>query len=135
VPAGVAAAGFTVVDAATITFAVPAGAGDGFIAVATPAGTATSSSPFGLVLATQASQALPGLAVFPNPASEGLWVELPQGGPATVALRDLVGRVVLAPAPLVAHQALHLPAQLAAGVYLLEVRQGAVTAVRRIEKK
>jgi hypothetical protein len=42
---------------------------------------------------------------------------------------------VLAPVVLAAHQPLRLPANLAAGVYLLEVRQGSVTAVRRIEKK
>jgi hypothetical protein len=132
---GVAAPSFTVVDATTLTFAVPAGAGSGRIAVTTQGGTATSPGAFNLVLASQASQALPGLAVFPNPASEYVWVELPQTGPATVALRDLVGRLVLAPAQLTARQPLRLPAQLAAGVYLLEVRQGAVMAVRRIEKK
>ena len=84
--------------------------------------------------ATLAATALPGLAVFPNPATDRLTVELPSAAPATVALRDLTGRLVLAPAALGADHQLRLPAALASGVYLLEVQQGGVTAVRRIEK-
>jgi hypothetical protein len=84
--------------------------------------------------ATGASKALPGLQVFPNPATDRITVALPQAGAATVALRDLTGRLVLAPAALAADQQLRLPASLATGVYLLEVRQGAVIAVRRVEK-
>ena len=84
--------------------------------------------------ATGASQALPGLVVFPNPATDRVTVALPTADAATVALRDLAGRLVLAPAALAADQQLRLPASLAAGVYLLEVRQGAVSAVRRVEK-
>jgi hypothetical protein len=41
---------------------------------------------------------------------------------------------VLAPVALAADRQLRLPASLAPGVYLLEVRQGSVTAVRRVEK-
>ncbi len=84
--------------------------------------------------ATLASQALPGLSVFPNPATDRLTVSLPTSAPATVALRDLTGRIVLAPATLAADKQLRLPAALASGVYLLEVNQGGVIAVRRIEK-
>ncbi|GAB3864411.1 hypothetical protein GCM10028824_01910 [Hymenobacter segetis] len=84
--------------------------------------------------ATAASQALPGLSVFPNPATDRITVALPTAGAATVALRDLTGRVVLAPATLGADKQLALPATLARGIYLLEVKQGDVTAVRRIEK-
>jgi hypothetical protein len=84
--------------------------------------------------ATSAAQALPGLVLFPNPATNRVTVELPAAGAATVALRDLTGRVVLAPAALAADKQLRLPASLAAGMYLLEVSQGGVTAVRRIEK-
>ena len=84
--------------------------------------------------ATAAGQALPGLAVFPNPATDRIAVALPTAGAATVALRDLTGRVVLALAPLGADKQLVLPATLARGIYLLEVAQGGVTAVRRIEK-
>jgi hypothetical protein len=126
-----------VVSASTITLAIPSGMGlvNGFVTVVTPSGTATSVLAFDIVLATLASQALPGLTVFPNPATDYISVELPQSGNATVALRDLTGRLVLAPVALAAHQALRLPANLAAGVYLLEVRQGSVTAVRRVEKK
>ncbi|MET4076454.1 IPT/TIG domain-containing protein [Hymenobacter sp. UYCo722] len=127
---------FTVVNATTITFVVPTGTGsvNGFISVTTPGGIATSTTPFNLVSATLAANALPGLTVFPNPATDRLTVELPTSAPATVALRDLAGRLVLAPAPLGADHQLLLPASLASGVYLLEVRQGATVAIRRIEK-
>lgn len=126
---------FTVVSATSITFVVPDGmSGAGSITVVTPGGTATSATMFNLVLATQASQALLGLKVFPNPATDRLTVVLPKAGAATVALRDLTGRLVLAPAALPADQQLLLPASLAAGVYLLEVRQGPNAAVRRIQK-
>lgn len=128
---------YTVVSATSITLVLPGGTGSvsGLLTVVTPGGTATSASAFNLVSAVLASQALPGLAVFPNPATDRLTVALPQAGAATVALRDLTGRLVLAPAALPASQELRLPASLAAGIYLLEVRQGVVTAVRRIEKK
>ena len=128
---------FMVVNATTITLVLPGGTGsvNGFLTVVTPGGTATSAATFNLVSATLASQALPGLTVFPNPATDRLTVQLPTSAPATVALRDLTGRLVLAPARLGADQQLLLPASLASGVYLLEVQQGSTTAVRRIEKK
>jgi hypothetical protein len=128
---------FNVVSATTITLVLPTTTSsvNGFITVVTPSGTAISTSAFNLVLATVASQALPGLTVYPNPATDYITVELPQAGAATVALRDLTGRVVMATMPLVPQQALRLPDSLAAGIYLLEVQQGAVKAVRRIEKK
>ncbi|GAB3722155.1 hypothetical protein GCM10027594_02800 [Hymenobacter agri] len=130
------ATNFTVVNATTITFVVPSGTGsvNGFISVTTPGGTATSATPFNVVSAALAAQALPGLTVFPNPATDRLTVELPSAAPATVALRDLTGRLVLAPAPLAADHVLRLPASLASGIYLLEVRQGNEVAIRRIEK-
>ncbi len=84
--------------------------------------------------ATNASKAMPGLTVSPNPATDRITVSLPKAGAATVALRDLAGRLVVAHAALAANQQMELPASLAAGVYLLEVRQGAVTAVRRVQK-
>jgi hypothetical protein len=128
---------FTVASATSITLVLPTttSALSGPLTVVTPGGTATSATNFNLVLAVQASQALPELAVYPNPATDFVRVELPQGGPLTVSLRDLLGRQVLAPVVLAAQQPLRLPASLAAGVYLLEVRQGTTTAVRRIEKK
>ncbi|WP_210517096.1 T9SS type A sorting domain-containing protein [Hymenobacter terricola] len=91
-------------------------------------------APVSVGTATLASQALPGLELFPNPATDRITVALPTAGAATVALRDLAGRLVLAPAALAANQQVRFPAGLAAGVYLLEVRQGSVTAVRRVEK-
>jgi len=128
---------FTVVSATSITLVLPAATSalNGPLAVTTPGGTATSATNFNLVLAAQASQALPALAIYPNPAADYVWVTLPQGGPLTVSLRDLLGRQVLAPVVLAAQQPLRLPASLAAGIYLLEVQQGTTTAVRRIEKK
>jgi hypothetical protein len=128
---------FTVVSATSLTLVLPTASGaiTGPLTVTTPGGTATSATNFNFVLAAQASQALPELAVYPNPATDYLRVELPQGGLLTVALRDLLGRQVLAPVVLAARQPLRLPASLAPGVYLLEVQQGTTTAVRRIEKK
>ncbi|WP_201978311.1 IPT/TIG domain-containing protein [Hymenobacter rubidus] len=127
---------YSVVSATSITFVVPGGTGSvsGRITVVTPGGTATSTASFNLVSATLAGQALPGLSVFPNPAADRITISLPTAGAAMVALRDLAGRVVLAPAVLGADKQLVLPATLARGIYLLEVRQGDVTAVRRIEK-
>jgi len=128
---------FTVVNATTITFViptVPTGTTGGNITIVTPGGTVTSTNPFNIILATQASQALPGLLVFPNPATDRVTLTLPTPGAATVALRDLAGRLVLAPATLGADKQVVLPAGLAAGVYVLEVRQGEVFAVRRIVK-
>jgi hypothetical protein len=128
---------YTVVSATSITFVVPTliGSLSGPITVVTPGGTATSTANFNLVLATLASQALPELSVYPNPATDYVQLELPQATALTVSLRDLLGRQVLAPVLLQAHQPLRLPASLAAGVYLLEIEQGTTKAVRRIEKK
>ncbi|GAA4032866.1 hypothetical protein GCM10022409_16440 [Hymenobacter glaciei] len=127
---------FTVVNATTITLTVPSGTGsvNGLVSVTTPGGTAVSTATFNLVSATLAANALPGLTVYPNPATDRLTITLPTSAPATVALRDLAGRLVLAPAALGADQQLLLPASLASGVYLLEVRQGTAVAIRRIEK-
>lgn len=116
-----AATTFAVVSATTITVELPTGTGSvsGFISVVTPGGTATSAATFSLVSATLASQALPGLMVYPNPFQDRLTVALPGSGAARVALRDLTGRVVLALAPLAADQQLQLPPTMAAGMYLL----------------
>jgi hypothetical protein len=128
---------FIVVSATSITLALPTttSALAGPLTVVTPGGTATSTTDFNIILATQPSLALPELAVYPNPATDYVRIELPQAGPLTVSLRDLLGRPVLAPVVLVAQQPLRLPTSLPAGIYLLEVRQGTTTAVRRIEKK
>lgn len=87
-----------------------------------------------VVAATRANTAMPGLSISPNPATTRLTIDLPKAGAATVALRDLTGRLVVAPAALAANREVSLPAGLAAGVYMLEVSQGSVTAVRRIQK-
>lgn len=84
--------------------------------------------------ASRAAQALPGLSVYPNPAQSQLTVALPRPGAARVALRDLAGRLVLATTSLPPSGRLTLPAALPAGTYLLEVQQGAETAVRRVMK-
>ncbi|MGI4740635.1 MAG: IPT/TIG domain-containing protein [Janthinobacterium lividum] len=128
---------YTVVSATTITLVLPSSATNvsGLLTVVTPGGTATSTAPFSFTLATVASQALPGLTLFPNPATDYIQVELPQAGAATAALRDLTGRLVQAPVALLPRQRLYLPAGLAAGIYLLEVRQGSAMAVRRLVKQ
>lgn len=128
---------YTIVSATSITFTVPSSptAINGPLVVVTPGGTATSATNFGLVLASVAAQALPELSVYPNPATDYVQLELPQATALTVSLRDLLGRQVLAPVVLQAHQPLRLPASLASGVYLLEIQQGTTKAVRRIEKK
>ena len=126
---------FTVVSATSLTFVVPAGTVSGVISVTTPGGTATSLTAFNPTSATLAANALPGLLVFPNPATDRLTLTLPSAAPATVALRDLAGRVVLTPAPLAADHQLRLPAGLARGIYLLEVQQSGTLAVRRIEQR
>ncbi len=130
--------GYTVVSATSITFAVPSGLTSlsGPLTVVTPGGTATSATSFSLVvLANLAAQALPELSIYPNPATDYVQMELPQATALTVSVRDLMGRQVLAPVVLQAHQPLRLPASLAAGVYLLDIEQGATKAVRRIEKR
>jgi hypothetical protein len=76
-----------------------------------------------------------GLTVSPNPTRDLLTVALPKAGAARVALRDLTGRLVLAPTALPASGQLRLPATLAAGTYLLEVQQGTEKAVRRVVKE
>ncbi|MCC3155373.1 IPT/TIG domain-containing protein [Hymenobacter sp. BT770] len=128
---------FTVDSPTSITLVLPTGTGSvsGFIAVVTPGGTATSTATFNLVSATLASKNLPGLSVYPNPFQDRVTVALPGSGAAQVALRDLTGRVVVPMAALAADKQLLLPSSLAAGSYLLEVRQGNVTAVRRIQKQ
>jgi hypothetical protein len=128
---------YTVVSATTLTFMVPGSPSGltGPLTVVTPGGTATSATNFSLLLASVAAKALPELSVYPNPATDYVQIELPQATALTVGLRDLLGRQVLAPVVLQAHQPLHLPASLAAGVYLLEIEQGTTKAVRRIEKK
>ena len=128
---------FTVVSATSLTFVVPGGTGSssGLVRVVAPGGTVTSTAPFNVVSASTAARALPGLTVSPNPATDRLTVLLPQAGAATVALRDLTGRLVLAPTALATDGQLRLPASLAVGIYLLEVRQGVILAVRREEKR
>lgn len=128
---------FTATSATAITLTLPAGTGSasGYLSVTTPGGTATSTALFNLVSATITANVLPGLLVFPNPATDRLTLELPSAAPATVTLRDLTGRLVLAPTVLGADHQLLLPASLATGLYMLEVKQGAAVAVRRIEKK
>lgn len=127
---------FTVVSATSITFTVPTSASsvNGPLTVVTPGGTATSTASFNLTLATLANQALPGLGVYPNPATDYISIKLPNAGAATAALRDLTGRLVLSAVALTPDKPLRLPATLPAGIYWLEVQQGTVKAMRRIEK-
>jgi len=128
---------FTVVSATSITLTVPASSAavSGSITVVTPSGTATSATAFNLVLAALANQAMPGLGIYPNPATDHVRIKLSRTGAATAALRDLTGRLVLAPVAIETEQTLPLPTSLPAGTYLLEVQQGTVKAVSRIQKQ
>jgi hypothetical protein len=132
-----ASSSFTVASATSITMVVPSGAGsvNGFITVTTPGGTATSTTPFNIVATGLTSQVMPELQVYPNPFQDQLTVVLPAAGPAQVELRDLTGRIVLARTSLPLDRQLKLPDTLSSGVYLLEVRQGNVIAVRRVKKQ
>lgn len=82
--------------------------------------------------ATQAGQALPELAVFPNPAHDQLTVRGVGAGPVQASLYDLAGRQLLAPAALPATQILRLPATLPAGLYLLQIRTAAGSRTVRL---
>ena len=92
---------FTEVNAMTISLMVPGGTGSvsGLISATTPGGIANSTATFNLVSATLAANALSVLTVFPNPATDRLTVTLPTAASATVALRDLAGRLVYWPRP------------------------------------
>ena len=127
---------FTVVSATSITLAVPSSfTASGLIKVTTPSGTATSATPFGVVLAATSGQAQPELSVYPNPFQTTLTVALPNSDAAQVTLRDVTGRLVLSSRPLPVSRQLLLPADLARGIYFLEVRQGDLTTTRRVVKQ
>jgi len=127
---------FTVVSATSLTLVVPVVAGgvSGLVSITTPGGTATSTTPFSLVLATTGSQALAQVQVYPNPFQSKLTFVLPGSEPTKVLVRDVTGRVVLPLMALPASKQLTLPADLATGVYLLEIHQGNATTTRRLLK-
>lgn len=85
--------------------------------------------------ATPAGQALPTLQVYPNPAQHYLTVAAGRPGSVRTTLLDLTGRVVLPAAELPASQRLELPAQLAAGSYLLRVECQGEQRVLRVQKQ
>ncbi|MFD1873758.1 IPT/TIG domain-containing protein [Hymenobacter bucti] len=130
---------FTVVSATSLTLVVPASSGvvSGYLTITTPGGTATSATVFSVVLATTTSQAQAQaqLQVYPNPFHSNLTIVVPGTGPIKIMLRDVTGRVVLPLTPLPTSKQLDLPSDLPAGVYLLEVRKGDATTVRRLVKQ
>jgi hypothetical protein len=127
---------FTVVSATSLTLVVPVVAGgvSGLVSITTPGGTATSTTPFSMVLATTSSQALSQVQVYPNPFQSKLTFVLPGSAPTKVLVRDVTGRVVLPLMPLPVSKQLTLPADLATGVYLLEIHQENATTTRRLLK-
>jgi hypothetical protein len=127
---------FTVVSATNLTLVIPLTNGviGGFITIMTPGGTATSATAFSVVLATTSQAQVP-LAVYPNPFHSNLTVLAPGAGPVKVLLRDVTGRAVLPLTTLPASKVLDLPSGLVAGVYLLEIRQGDTTTMRRLLKQ
>jgi hypothetical protein len=128
---------FTVVSATSLTLVVPtiAGGVSGYLTITTPGGTATSATAFGGVLAATSSQAFAQLQVYPNPFQNKLTLVVAGVAPVKVLLRDVTGRVVLPLMPLPASKQLALPADLATGVYLLEIHQGDATTTRRLLKE
>ncbi|MBF9239893.1 IPT/TIG domain-containing protein [Hymenobacter sp. BT683] len=97
-------AAFAVVSATRLTATVPAGAATGPLQVTTPAATATSAGLFAvgtprvLTATTDGSPDAPGLAVYPNPATGSVTVDVANGparrGPGTVELLNGLGQVV-----------------------------------------
>jgi uncharacterized delta-60 repeat protein len=128
---------FTVVSATSLTLVVPTVAGgvSGYLTITTPGGTATSATAFGGVLAATGSQALAQLQVYPNPFQSKITLVVASAEPVKVLLRDVTGRVVLPLMPLPTSKQLALPADLATGVYLLEIHQGDATTTRRLLKE
>ena len=137
---GVTVSSFVVVNAATITFVVPAGATSGPIAATTPLGTARSS-PFTVTVVSNARFAANAFAVsaYPNPAREVLHFAingLAVGQPAVhVELLDQLGQVVAQTSLQTANQQAEatLPVgELAAGLYVLRLRTGTHVVTRMI---
>ncbi|GAA4358634.1 hypothetical protein GCM10023185_24530 [Hymenobacter saemangeumensis] len=130
---GVPITTFTVVNATTITFLMPAPTPAGLITVMTPTGQASSNRPFLLATATRASaNALP-VQLFPNPASSEVRVLLPASGSLQAAFYNALGqcvRTTTQPAP-VAEARLDLHG-LAPGLYTLRLQQGGRTATQQL---
>ena len=87
----------------------------------------------GEALASTAPNTLPGLEMAPNPATGTTMVRVPSATPATLTVRDELGRAVrtYAAIPGGASYPLNL-AGLVPGVYLLEVQAGSAQATRRL---
>ena len=85
--------------------------------------------------ATQATQPLPELTVFPNPAHGQITVRGVGTGPVQASLFDLAGRLLLAPSVLPATQLLRLPAGLPAGLYLLQITTAAGSRTVRLRSE
>ncbi|RZL13832.1 MAG: T9SS type A sorting domain-containing protein [Hymenobacter sp.] len=86
-------------------------------------------------LATMPASQLPGLQVFPNPARDRVTVTGTGAAGARVALLDLLGRPVLAPALVPDGQALLLPVTLPAGLYLVRVQTATGQRTERLVKE
>ncbi|MFD2784248.1 T9SS type A sorting domain-containing protein [Hymenobacter rubripertinctus] len=82
------------------------------------------------VLAVRAAQAVPGLALYPNPARQTVTVGLARAAPAQVQLFDMLGRLVRTQA-LPGPGPLDLRA-LPAGVYQVRVQQGPTQSYRHL---
>ncbi|MBH8568051.1 IPT/TIG domain-containing protein [Microvirga sp. STS02] len=70
--------------------------------------------------ATLAAQALPELAIFPNPAHDQITVRGVGTGPAKTSLYDLTGRLLLPATLLPTSGVLSIPSRLPVGLYLLQ---------------
>jgi hypothetical protein len=88
----------------------------------------TSSPPPGTSVATQSNR--PGVNVWPNPAADHITLEYLSGN-ELITLRDIAGRAVLQPEHGRGPMRINT-AELARGVYFLELRDGQSMVVRRI---
>lgn len=94
-----------------------------------------SITDYSLVSSVQATQALPGLQIYPNPAQNQVMVSGMGTPSAQVALYDLVGHLVMSPAVLLDGQPLQLPTALPTGTYLLHVKNKKGQRVVRVMKE
>ena len=134
---GVSIASFAVGAGGTsLTFMVPAGISGGFISVNTPAGTATSASALGIILATQGVALVIAMMVLPTPvhASQPLVLAGLPAGPLTIQTFSLLGQKLSSTTWPGTHDT-RLVLGLApanAGVYLLTITTSTQVLTRRI---
>ncbi|MCI1189277.1 IPT/TIG domain-containing protein [Hymenobacter sp. DH14] len=133
---GVAVTGFTVVNATTVTFTVPAGATTGNVVLTTATGIPSNGTAYTVTTVTATAQAQQSeFSVYPNPVAGRGTLNLKLATSATAAqvtLRTVLGQVVATRT--FSGAATELPMSgLAAGTYLLTVQAaGRAPSVQRV---